>query len=166
MKYEKFGYWIMNDVVKPLMDEREKAHTSGETMNELTDKSQDTPSDEPDIEITTDDPKIKARLDQLSQAKKVKGKCVMTIQFKNHGEYLMWKKYFGNGRQWEFLVGYPANMRAEFTFSNSLEVEMIAKKIVQLLEAGFDVYSSMWELDKNEETEETQINEEEEKCRM
>lgn len=77
------------------------------------------------------------------------GRCILEIQLKNHGEYLKWCKYVNpHGRQWEFLHTYPAIMRAEYFFKSSLEVEIMAKRIVQLLEMGFDVYSARWELAK------------------
>ena len=133
MKFDKFGYWIMNDVVKPLAE-----------------KSGDEPAaDEPDAEIFTDDPEVKEKLNKWNEPKKLYGSCALSIRFENHGEYLQWKKYFGSGRQWEYIVSYPAVMRAVYTFSNSLEVEIMAKKIVQLLEAGFNVYSASWQLDRN-----------------
>lgn len=134
---DKFGYWIMNDVVKPII------------------KGQDHGEDgDPDVEIFTDDPDIKEKLTKLSEAKKIHGSCILSIRFNTHGEYLKWKKYFGNGQQWDFLVNYPAIMRAEYQFTNSLEVEVMAKKVVQLLEAGFDVYSASWTLDRPKEEEE------------
>lgn len=75
------------------------------------------------------------------------GRCTLSIRLENHGEYLKWRKYNG-GRQWEFEHTYPAIMKAEYYFHSSLEVEVIAKKIVQLLEMGFDVYSARWSLAK------------------
>lgn len=75
------------------------------------------------------------------------GTCIIEINLKNHGEYLSWVKYEG-GRKWEFVHTYPAIMRAEYNFHSSLEVEMLAKKIVHLLEMGFDVYSARWRLAK------------------
>lgn len=133
MKFDKFGYWVMNDVVKPLAE-----------------KPGDEPAgDEPDVEIFTDEPEIKEKLNKWSEPKKLYGSCALSIRFENHGEYLQWKKYFGSGRQWDFIVSYPAVMRAVYNFSNSMEVEVMAKKIVQLLEAGFNVYSASWTLDQN-----------------
>ena len=85
------------------------------------------------------------------EAKKIKGKCTLSIRFENHGEYLKWKTYAG-GRQWDFLVNYPAVMRAEYPFESSLDVEIMTRKIVQLLEMGFDVYSASWSLEEKEAT--------------
>ena len=89
----------------------------------------------------------------LSPPPDLKGSCTLAIRFNNHGEYLKWAKY-NPGRTWEFLVSYPAIMRARYSFKNALEVEMLAKKIVQLLTFGFDVYSASWELETNTENEE------------
>jgi hypothetical protein len=131
LKLDKFGYWVMNDILKPFSENNE--------------------SDEEDPEPESEEPQKKTE-----EGKKLKGRCVMTIRFENHGEYLRWKKYFGVGRQWEFLASYPALMRAEIEFTNSLEVEMMAKKVVQLLEAGFNVYSASWSLE--EDVPETECN--------
>lgn len=89
----------------------------------------------------------------ISSEPKVRGKCVLTFRIENHGEYLKWQKY-NPGRQWEFVSVYPALMRAEYSFRNSLEVEMMAKKIVQLLTIGFDVYSANWKLERAQGTDE------------
>ena len=75
----------------------------------------------------------------------INGKCILSIRFENHGEYLRWKKYSGD-RKWDFLVNYPAILRAEYEFNNSLDVEMMTKKIIQLLQMGFDVYSANWQV--------------------
>ena len=85
------------------------------------------------------------------EPKKIKGKCTLSIRFENHGEYLKWKTYAG-GRQWDFLVNYPAVMRAEYPFESSLDVEIMTRKIVQRLEMGFDVYSASWSLEEKEAT--------------
>ena len=75
------------------------------------------------------------------------GSCTLSIRFEDEKEYKRWKKYSG-GRQWEFLVSYPAIMRAEYKFHDSLEAEIMAKKIVQLLQWGFNVYSANWTLEE------------------
>ena len=82
------------------------------------------------------------------------GKCTLSIRFETPEDYLRWKYYF-KGREWEFMVNYPAIMRADLEFHNSLDVEIITKKIVQLLQNGFEVYSANWKLEdqKNEKDE-------------
>ena len=75
------------------------------------------------------------------------GSCTLSVRFENEEEYNRWKKLSG-GRQWEFLVSYPAIMRAEYPFHDSLEAEIMAKKIVQLLQWGFNVYSANWTLEE------------------
>ena len=136
MKLDKFGYWILNDVIKPFGDIKD-----------------DDP--EPDAEIFTDDPEVKKKLEKYNEPKPLKGTCALSIRFENKGEYLKWKKYFGVGRQWEFFVSFPAIMRAEYEFTNSLEVEVMAKKIVQLLEMGFNVYSAAWNLTEKEKEDDS-----------
>lgn len=79
----------------------------------------------------------------------VKGSCVLSIRIENRGEYLKWQKY-NPGYQWEFIVTYPALMRAKYEFKSALDVEMITKKIVQLLQMGFEVYSASWKLEEQE----------------
>lgn len=82
----------------------------------------------------------------MADNEKLFGKCILSIKFENHGEYLKWKTY-NSGRQWDFLVNYPAIMRAEYEFHTALDVEIIAKKIVSLLQQGFNVYSANWQLE-------------------
>lgn len=112
-----------------------------------------------------DDPEEKPEDEQIVEQKKKKekkliGRCVLSIRFQNHGEYLRWKQFAGIGRQWEFMVEYPAIMRSEEEFTNALEVEMLAKKIVQMLECGIDVYSAQWQLKKEKEEENEDENHE------
>ncbi len=90
------------------------------------------------------------RLADEDTPSKLDGKCLISILFENAGEYIKWQKYFGE-RKWDFIQSYPAIFRAEYSFHNSMDVEILAKKIVQLLEAGFDVHSANWELKKEEE---------------
>lgn len=75
------------------------------------------------------------------------GRCVLCIRMENEEDYERWKKY-NPDRKWDFIVNYPAVMRAEYTFKNALEAEIMAKKIVQLLQIGFDVHSASWKLDE------------------
>lgn len=77
------------------------------------------------------------------------GNVDLAIRFKNRAEYLKWKYYVDPNRKWEFEVSYPAIMRTEWTFQNSMEVEMLSKKIVSLLQMGFDVHSVNWRLTKS-----------------
>jgi hypothetical protein len=76
---------------------------------------------------------------------KLYGKCVLSIRFNNFGEYKKWQVYVGE-RKWDFLVSYPAIMRAEYEFHTAYDVEVMTKKIIQLLQMGFDVYSANWQL--------------------
>ena len=136
MKFDKFGYWVINSIAKTIPEEQED--NSDGTPDEL-------PGDPLDEEpLSYIDP------DRIQEPKKLIGKCILMIRFNNKGEHLKWKKYFGAGRQWEFIVSYPAIMQAEYSFRNSLEAETMAKRVVQLLEMGFDVHSSQWRLEKEE----------------
>lgn len=79
---------------------------------------------------------------------KLNGKCVLTIRFEDREQYEEWKRYNPVGRQWEFLVSFPACMQAEYIFRNALDVEVMTKKIIQLLQMGFDVHATRWTLDE------------------
>ena len=76
---------------------------------------------------------------------KLFGSCILEIHFNNKYEYEKWLKYHPD-RKWDFIVTYPAVMRAIYDFHTALEVEIMAKKIVQLLQMGFNVYSARWQL--------------------
>ena len=82
---------------------------------------------------------------------KLNCKCVLSIRLENHGEYLKWQKYSGSYRKWEFIHEYPAFMRAEYDLNTAAEVEEMAKKVVQLLQMGFNVYSAQWKLEEVKE---------------
>ncbi len=76
---------------------------------------------------------------------KLYGKCVLSIRFENKYDYLKWQKYNGT-RQWDFIVDFPATMRAEYEFETIADIERMTKKIVLLLQLGFNVYSAGWQL--------------------
>lgn len=96
----------------------------------------DPSEDEPDNNVAADIPK---KEDQLY------GRCVLTIKFQNKYEYEKWLKYHPD-RRWEFMVTYPAVMRAVYDFHTTLDVEIMTKKIIQLLQMGFNVHSASWQL--------------------
>lgn len=79
----------------------------------------------------------------------ITGSVDIAVKFENRAEYLKWKYYVDPGRKWDFDVTFPAIMRTSWTFKDSMEVEMLNKKIVWLLELGFNVYSSNWRLKKS-----------------
>lgn len=78
----------------------------------------------------------------------LKGSCILSIRFENHAQYQKWLRY-NPGRQWDFLVNYPAVVRAKYEFRTSMDVEVMVKKIVQLLHMGFDVASAAWVLEED-----------------
>lgn len=75
------------------------------------------------------------------------GRCVLSIRMDSEEDYQRWKKY-NPDKKWDFIVSFPAVMRAEYTFKNTMEVEIMAKKVVQLLQMGFDVHTANWKLDE------------------
>lgn len=96
----------------------------------------DPSEDESDNDVAADIPKKEDRL---------YGRCVLTIKFQNKYEYEKWLKYHPD-RKWEFMVTYPAVMRAVYDFHTTLDVEIMTKKIIQLLQMGFNVHSASWQL--------------------
>lgn len=77
------------------------------------------------------------------------GKCILSIKFNNEQEYKKWANCLGN-RKWEFLTTFPAIMRAEYRFQSVDDVDVMVRKIVQLLQLGFDVHSASWQLEQYE----------------
>ena len=73
------------------------------------------------------------------------GKCTLSIRFETEKDYKKWANALGN-RQWEFLTTFPAIMRAEYKFSSVDDVNMMVRKIVQLLQLGFDVHAANWQI--------------------
>ena len=76
------------------------------------------------------------------------GSVDISVKFDSKPEYLKWKYYVDPGRKWDFDVTYPAIMRTTWEFRNALDVETLNKKIVWLLELGFNVHSANWRLKK------------------
>ena len=97
--------------------------------------------DEPEDDVPEHEPIIP------DNKPKLKGRCVLSIKIEDELEFEKWKEY-NPGRKWEFIVSYPALMRAEYRFVNSMDVEILVKKVVQLLQMGFNVYSAQWLLEE------------------
>ena len=74
------------------------------------------------------------------------GSCNLQIVIHNRGEYLRWRKYNGGDQRWDYEVSYPAVMRATYDFCTVADLEMITRKIIQLLQMGFDVSATKWQL--------------------
>ena len=77
---------------------------------------------------------------------KLYGSCVLSIYFNSHAEYLKWKRYCEPNRKWDFVTSFPVNFQATYEFHTVQDVNVIAQKIVQLLQLGFSVYSARWQL--------------------
>lgn len=95
---------------------------------------------------------------QPAEPKKIEidGKCRVSIRFNNKGEYLKWAKYVDPQKtRWDFDVTFPAIMRREYIFHNILDVEMMIKQIVGLLQMGFDVSMANFNLEQKEVALET-----------
>ena len=74
------------------------------------------------------------------------GKCVLQIRIKDEEQYKEWQKYNGGPTRWDFIVSYPAIMRATYIFETETDLNLITRKVVQLLQMGFDVRGTDWKL--------------------
>ena len=75
------------------------------------------------------------------------GKCTLQIRFENYGQYLQWRKYNGGKNRWDFAPSsWPAIMRAEYDFHTGTDVDVMVRKIIQLLQMGFNVRAVDWKL--------------------
>lgn len=129
------------------IDKWYKNNTQELTDDFLCDGRDDNSSEESKADPLDEEPGTYISDEQKPELKEVVGECILSIKIENHGQYLMWQKLNGGGnRQWEFLVSYPAIMRGRYSFKTSLDVEIIAKKIVHLMQMGFNVYSANWQL--------------------
>lgn len=74
------------------------------------------------------------------------GSASITVRFENRVQWQKWRKYVLK-TDWDFDGGSgPYIARLEEKFNCSEDVERITKRIVQLLELGFEVYSCQWKL--------------------
>ena len=80
------------------------------------------------------------------ETEKLFGSCILSITIRNKGEFLKWKTYCEPYRKWDFNVPFPAALQATYEFHTAQDVDVIAQKIVQLLQMGFCVYSARWQL--------------------
>ena len=83
------------------------------------------------------------------------GKCRVSIRFQNRAEYLKWAKYMDPTGRWDFDVQFPAIMRKEYIFHSIYEVELMIKRIIDLLQMGFDVSMANFNLTQEEVALET-----------
>lgn len=82
----------------------------------------------------------------------VYGKATITIRFENRLQWQKYRKYVLK-TNWDFDSGantpYTASIEERFNCID--DVEKIVKKIVFLMELGFDVYSCNWSMLKQGE---------------
>jgi hypothetical protein len=74
------------------------------------------------------------------------GCCTLQVKIENEEDYEKWKKYNGGRNRWDFQTSFPAVMQAEYDFHTSLDVDIISRKIIQLLQMGFNVRAANWRL--------------------
>lgn len=76
------------------------------------------------------------------------GMATITIRFENRIQWQKYRRYILK-TNWDFDGGMsPYTAHLEERFSCTDDVEKITKKIVQLLQMGFDIYSCKWTLFK------------------
>ena len=83
--------------------------------------------------------------------KRLYGTATITIRFENRVQWQKYRMYILK-TEWDFDGGdhpYTAQLKQNFTCVD--DVEQITKKIVDLLQLGFDVYSCKWDLQKEDE---------------
>lgn len=79
------------------------------------------------------------------------GHATITIRFENRVQWQKYRKYILK-TDWEFDGGQnPYTAQLKECFETVEDVENITKKIVELLQLGFDVYSCKWELERENE---------------
>lgn len=74
------------------------------------------------------------------------GKCTLQIRFETEEQYNEWKQIHGGKSRWDFITSFPAIMKAEYTFSTSLDVDILTRTIIQQLQNGFNVRAVDWKL--------------------
>lgn len=92
------------------------------------------------------DENIGEKLIDESSCEKLFGSCMLSIKMESKDDYLRWKYYCEPTRKWDFNVSFPAVIQATFEFHTVRDVNVIAQKIVQALQLGFNVYSARWQL--------------------
>jgi len=126
---------VLNTIIEDFLDDYLKP------LNEKKFEIPEWANDDEDDESTEN----QSQKDITAKADEFYGRCVLSIKFENKYEYEKWLKYHPD-RKWEFLVSYPAIMRATYEFHTKQDVEILASKIIQLLQMGFQVYSADWQL--------------------
>lgn len=80
------------------------------------------------------------------------GHTTITIRFENRVQWQKYRKYILK-TDWDFDAGsHPYVARLEERYCCVDDVDRIVKKIVQLLQLGFEVYSCKWELEDPNKT--------------
>lgn len=78
------------------------------------------------------------------------GEATITIRFENKLQWQKYRKYILK-TGWDFDGGSnPYVAQLPIKFHTVDDIEFIVKKIVQLLQLGFDVYSCQWKMKQNE----------------
>lgn len=75
------------------------------------------------------------------------GHTTITIRFENRVQWQKYRKYILK-TDWDFdAESHPYVARLEERYCCVDDIDRIVKKIVQLLQLGFEVYSCKWELE-------------------
>ena len=73
------------------------------------------------------------------------GLVKIRVKFRSSLEYQKFRKYILK-TDWSYGIDYPIFESLIMEFHNSEDLHEVTKKIVELLQLGFDVYSSHYEL--------------------
>ena len=78
---------------------------------------------------------------------KFNGRVRITVHFRNAGEYLKFRQHVMK-TNWMVGMPYPQYEFLVCSFVDYDEFNEVSRKIVNLLQMGFDVYTANWTLDK------------------
>lgn len=73
------------------------------------------------------------------------GLVTIRVRFRNNAEYQKFRKYILK-TDWSYGVEYPIFESIIMDFHNTDDLHNVTKQIVELLQLGFDVYTSHYEL--------------------
>lgn len=86
----------------------------------------------------------------IAPANNFYGQAKLVVRFENRAEWQKWRKYVLK-TDWDFNDSeYPETTSMIIRFANSEDIEAITRKIVGLLQMGFNVYSCNWGIDQAE----------------
>ena len=76
------------------------------------------------------------------------GRMTIRVHFNNRLEYEKFRKYILK-TEWSYCLDYPPFEEIVVTFSNTEDFTNINKKLIYLLQLGFDVYCCRYQLEQS-----------------